>query len=224
MTKEAKQFLAGILSATTILTMSGCAKTVECNVEGKHSHTYVTEEGYEKEVESEKEKLGSFYRTDEYQELTDEEEQELKKVNKSKLLRIDDNMDELLDLESSLYDYIQYEYKYRKRRTRFVGPIIMSTTRTRTAYTNDKDHSGLTGNERTVTHKFIGYNIVQKENGKFDVVESEPMDSIEELVDAGYEYVKYGKLYASYDSETNEFIEYEDEMGPDKALGLTLTK
>lgn len=75
-----------------------------------------------------------------------------------------------------------------------------------------------------MTHKFIGYNIVQDEIGFFYVVESEPMNSIEELVDAGYEYVKYGKLYASYDSETNEFIEYEDEMGPDKALGLTLTK
>ena len=228
MTKEAKQFIAGILSATTILTMSGCAKTVECNVEGKHSHTYVTEEGYEKEVESEKEKLGSFYRTDEYQELTNQEAKELKKATKAKLIRINDNIDKLLELESSLYDYIQYEYSETEMKTYYEidGNGNGKTSYrfvTEYHYTNDSERFGLTGDTRVVTHMFIGYKITN-DNGKITIVKSEPMKSIEELVEAGYTHVKYGKIYYGLNRDTNGFIEYEDEMGQDKVSDLVLKK
>lgn len=229
MTKEAKQFLAGILSATTLFTMSSCAKTVACDVEGKHSHTYVTEEGYEKEIESEKEKVGSFYRTDEHQELSKEEEKELKKANKSKLIRIDDNIDKLLELESSLYDYMQYEYATTEMETYYEidGNGDSKTSYrfvTEYHYTNDNERFGLTGDTRVVTHMFIGYKLVKNNMGKITVVKSEPMKSIEELVDAGYTHVKYGKIYYGLNRDTNGFIQYEDEMGPDKVASLTLTK
>lgn len=224
MNKKTKQVIAGFLVSTTVLTTSACASKVDCNIDKNHSHTYVTEEGYERQIKSELEYVGDFHRKDEYNYLTKEEEIKLRETLGYELLRIDDNLDKLLALESSIYDYRQYEYKYTTRSIKMIGKLITHSTVTHIDYTNDKGHPGLTGNERIVTHKFIGYKIVQDEIGFFYVVESEPMNSIEELVDAGYEYVKYGKLYASYDSETNEFIEYEDEMGLDKVLGLTLTK
>ena len=56
------------------------------------------------------------------------------------------------------------------------------------------------------------------------MIKSDPMDTIEELIDNGYEYVRYNRIYASYDRETNEFIEYEDDLGPDKVAGLVLKK
>lgn len=82
----------------------------------------------------------------------------------------------------------------------------------------------LTCNERIVTHKFVGYKIIQDEEGNLDVIKSEPMNSIEELINLGYEYMIYHKLYLAYDRKTNEFIGYEDEIGPDKVTGLVLKK
>ena len=229
MTKEAKQFLAGILSAATVFTTSACAKIVQCDIEGKHSHTYVTEDGYEKEVESEKEKIGSFYRTEEYKEITVQEGKELKKASKSKLIRIDDNIEKLLELESSLYDYMQYRYSETVMKSYYEiggngkGKISYRYV-TEYHYTNDSERSGLTGDTRVVTHMFIGYKVTTNEQGKVTIIESEPMKSIEELIDAGYTHVKYGKIYYGLNKDTNELIEYEDEMGPDKVAGLVLKK
>lgn len=229
MTKEAKQFLAGILSATTLFTMSSCAKTVQCDVEGKHSHTYVTEDGYEKEVESEKEKIGTFYRTKEYKEITDQEGKELKKSNKSKLIRIDDNIEKLSELESSVYDYMQYKYSetvmqyYYEIDGNGKGKTSYRYV-TEYHYTNDSEHFGLTGDTRVVTHMFIGYKVTTNEQGKVTIIKSEPMKSIEELIDAGYTHVKYGKIYYGLNKDTNELIEYEDEIGPDKVSELVLKR
>lgn len=140
------------------------------------------------------------------------------------LLRISDNLDKLLQLESSLYDYKQYEYSYTERQLFMVGKTAASRLVTYYDYTNDKEAEDLTGNERIVTHKFIGYKFIKNDKGKLEMIKSDPMDTIEELVDAGYEYVRYNKIYVSYDRETNEFIGYEDEMGPDKVAGLVLKK
>lgn len=224
MKKETKQFIAGLLGAATVFTTSACASEVECNIDKTHSHTYVTEDGYERQIKSEMEYVKDFNRIDDYNYITEEEIQKLRKTYEYNLIRIDDNLDKLLELELTLYDYKQYEYKYTTRSPRIIGSMITYSTVTHRAYANDKEHYNLTGNERIVTHKFIGYKIIQDEKGIFDVVQSEPMGSIEELVDAGFEYIAYNKLYLAYDRETNEFIGYEDEMGPDKVTGLVLKK
>lgn len=224
MKKETKQFIAGLLGAATVFTTSACASEVECNIDKTHSHTYVTEDGYERQIKSEMEYVKDFNRIDDYNYITEEEIQKLRKTYEYNLIRIDDNIDKLLELESTLYDYKQYKYKYTTRSPRIIGPMITYSTIAHKAYTNDKEHYNLTGNERIVTHKFVGYKIIQDEKGIFDVVQSEPMGSIEELVDAGFEYIAYNKLYLAYDRETNEFIGYEDEMGPDKVTGLVLKK
>ena len=229
MTKEAKQFIAGLLGAATVFTTSACAKTVKCDVEGEHSHTYITEDGYEKHAESEKEKLGAFSRTEEYKEISKEDEEKLKKINKEMLIRIDDNIDKLLELESSLYDYRQYQYSETEMESYYeidgtgTGTIKYRFV-TEYKYTNDKERYGLTGKTRIITHKFIGYKIVQNNKGKLTIVKSEPMNSIEELVNAGFEYIEYGKLYAAYNRDTNKIIKFEDNLGPDKVSGLVLKK
>lgn len=224
MTKEAKQLIAGLLGAATVFSTSACASEVECNIDKTHSHTYVSEDGYERQIKSEMEYVWDFYRQDEYKYITDEEVQKLRETYSYNLIRIDDNLDKLLELESSLYDYKQYEYSYRRRRTTRAGGISISGSSTHYAYTNDKDRDNLTGNERIVTHRFVGYKIVPDEIRFFYVVQSDPMNSIEELIDAGFEYIRYDRLYVGYDKETNEFIEYEDDLGPDKVTGLVLKK
>lgn len=224
MKKETKQLIAGLLGAATVFTTSACASEVECNIDKTHSHTYTTEEGYSRQIKSELEYVEDFYRREEYKYITEEEIQKLRKTYEYNLIRIDDNIDKLLELESTLYDYKQYEYKYTTRSPRIIGPMITYSTMTHKAYTNDKEHYNLTGNERIVTHKFVGYKIIQDEEGNLDVIKSEPMNSIEELINLGYEYMIYHKLYLAYDRNTNEFIGYEDEIGPDKVTGLVLKK
>lgn len=224
MNKETKQLIAGFLGAATVFTTSACAKVVNCDINGKHSHNYVNAEGYIWKLESEREFIESFYRTDDYRSITEEDNKRLREIYMYDLLRISDNLDKLLQLESSLYDYKQYEYSYTERELFMVGKTAASRLVTYYDYTNDKETEDLTGNERVVTHKFIGYKFVKNDKGKLEMIKSDPMDTIEELVDAGYKYVRYNKIYASYDTETNKLIQYEDEMGPDKVAGLVLKK
>lgn len=224
MNKETKQLIVGLLGAATVFTTSACAKVVDCDINGKHSHNYINEEGYIWELESEREFVESFYRTDDYRSITEEDNKRLREIYMYDLLRISDNLDKLLQLESSLYDYKQYEYSYTERQLFMVGKTAASRLVTYYDYTNDKEAEDLTGNERIVTHKFIGYKFIKNDKGKLEMIKSDPMDTIEELVDAGYEYVRYNKIYVSYDRETNKLIGYEDEMGPDKVAGLVLKK
>lgn len=224
MNKETKQLIAGLLGAATVFTTSACAKVVNCDINGKHSHNYINEEGYIWELENEREFAESFYRTDDYRSITEEDNKRLREIYMYDLLRISDNLDKLLQLESSLYDYKQYEYSYTERQLFMVGKTAASRLVTYYDYTNNKEAEDLTGNERIVTHKFIGYKFIKNDKGKLEMIKSDPMDTIEELIDNGYEYVRYNKIYASYDRETNEFIEYEDEMGPDKVASLVLKK
>lgn len=224
MKKEAKQFIAGLLGAVTVFTTSACASEVECNIDKTHSHTYTTEEGYSRQIKSELEYIGDFYRKEDYKYITQKEIQKLGKTYVYNLIRIDENLSKLLELESSIHDYKQYEYSYKKRKEIKDGDTSTYTYTTHYAYTNDKNAEDLTGNERIITHKFVGYKIIQDEEGNFDVVKSEPMDSIEELINSGFEYIRYHKLYLAYDRETNKFIGYEDEIGPDKVAGLILKK
>lgn len=224
MNKETKQLIAGLLGAVTVFSTSACAKVVDCDINGKHSHNYVNEEGYIWELESEREFVESFYRTDDYRSITEEDNKRLREIYMYDLLRINDNLDKLLQLESSLYDYKQYEYSYTERQLFMVGKTAASRLVTYYDYTNDKEAEDLTGNERIVTHKFIGYKFIKNEKGKLEMIKSDPMDTIEELIDNGYEYVRYNKIYASYDRETNKLIQYEDEMGPDKVASLVLKK
>lgn len=224
MNKEAKQLIAGLLGAATVFSTSACAKVVDCDINEKHSHNYVNEEGYIWELESEREFVENFYRTDDYRSITEEDNKRLREIYMYDLLRISDNLDKLLQLESSLYDYKQYEYSYTERQLFMVGKTAASRLVTYYDYTNDKEAEDLTGNERIVTHKFIGYKFIKNEKGKLEMIKSDPMDTIEELIDNGYEYVRYNKIYASYDRETNKLIQYEDEMGPDKVASLVLKK
>lgn len=127
------------------------------------------------------------------------------KISSNDLISIEENYDTLKEIESSLYDYTQYEYAGMMKREYSSNPNVKNQTR----------------RERTVSHKFIGYK-VEYIDDKLVVSESEPMDTIDNLLNSGYEYVKYKKVYFSYDKDNNKFIKYEDEMGPTKVEETTL--
>lgn len=80
MNKETKQLIVGLLGSVTLLTTSACAKVVDCDINGKHSHNYINEEGYIWELESEREFVESFYRTDDYRSITEEDNKRLREI------------------------------------------------------------------------------------------------------------------------------------------------
>lgn len=67
--------------------------------------------------------------------------------------------------------------------------------------------------EITVSHMFYGYKRVIMDNGKIVFVKSNPAYSVEALINAGYDYVKEGEIYYSYNTMTGVFIEFEDVPG-----------
>ncbi len=224
MTKEAKQFIAGILSATTFLTMSACAKNAKCDVGGKHSHTYINEEGYKRDYVSEREKIDSFFRLNESKELTGYDAEIIKSANENGLIRIDENIDKLSELEGSVADYRQYETCYTSFSYVKAAETVVVIPHKSYYYINNPEGALLTGKERVITHKFIGYKVTADEVGNTQVIKSEPMDSIEELVDAGYTYVKYGEVYYGLNKDTGNFIGYEDPIGKNTVSELVLKK
>lgn len=54
------------LLITNILTFSGCAKTVDCDIEGTHAHYYVNEEDLGRYIISEKSSVSGLDRLDNY--------------------------------------------------------------------------------------------------------------------------------------------------------------
>lgn len=68
----------------------GCAKNVECNVNGEHVHIYVDEDkNLEKYILGEKDHKGNYVRTDDYEKLNNE----LKVACQNDLLLVSDNID-----------------------------------------------------------------------------------------------------------------------------------
>ena len=64
----------GLICGTLLFSPTGCgSKTVDCEIEGKHVHLYVSESNLlSRYIESERERIKGLNRTDEYLPLTEE--------------------------------------------------------------------------------------------------------------------------------------------------------
>lgn len=209
--------LAGSLLTCTL---SGCSKKVDCDIDRRHAHAYVNDEGFTKYLEKENESSFSYDRTDEYIELSDEEADILKFANKKDLLRIEDNEELICNIESENEDYIEYRYSYL-----YMMPIphTVSNGKTSSTYftyipmtgyswTTDKNHSRLTGQQRRCHYVYQAYKIAKNEKGKYVLIPSEYVDSIEEL-NGEYPYMKEN-FYKVIDAEYGNDLDYED--GPEE--------
>lgn len=227
MTKEAKAFIMGLLSASVIMSASN-----------KISNKNVDKENTDSEI------------------VTSETIPNKTEVDESLLISIKDHLSDLLALENSLYDYKQYlvryyyvEYKDGKNiehnwikyenelpdeeEIKYYGyKEVIGEDGTKTKVKDKASDSldelvndGYTyirsnlkaeyrGQETTVSHLFIGYKKIVCDNGEIVIVKSEPTLSIESLLSQGYDYVKEGEIYYSFDTSTGKFIEYQDVPGP----------
>lgn len=218
---KVRNVVLGTLVVSCIFLFSGCAKEVECNIDGIHAHKYVSEKYFDKYIVSEKEYVGSWDRLDDYILIDKEQEELLKFINKKDLYVIEDNIEEIKGIESSKNDYIEYRYRYT-----YMQPIphvrrIGKTTtvsytyvpRTRHSWTDNPNHSRLTGQQRIVHHMYQGYKIVLNEKGKYKVVKSEFVESVEDLP-SEYKYVKSDFCKKVYLDNKDLEVDYED--GPEE--------
>lgn len=227
MTKEAKAFIMGLLSASII--MSASNKFPSKNVNKESDNQTVTSEN-----------------------IPNKEE-----IDESLLISIKDHLNDLLALENGLYDYKQYLIRYsyvEYKDGRNIEHIwmkyenIVPTIQDEMKYYGYKEvidengeklqvkdrestnietliNEGYTyirsslktqycNQETTVSHLFVGYKKIVCDDGEIVIVKSEPTFSIESLISQGYDYVKEGEIYYSFDTSNGDFIEYQDIPGP----------
>lgn len=219
--KKFKNIIIGGLIITNLLTFSGCAKNVPCDIQGNHAHYYVNEDYIGRYVVSEKSSLSGLDRLDDYIFVNEEEEKLLKFLNKNDLFKIDDNKSVIDNITNNQTDYKEYRYKYYYRRpipiTYYVGNtthVIYNYQRVEAySWTTNLNKKGLTGEERTCHYVYYGYKVIKNDKGAYELEKSEPVDSIEELPE-DYVYIKE-KFYDIVNLHNkDEILDYED--GPEE--------
>ena len=220
-----------VICGLTILSMflfSGCAKNVDCDIEDLHAHIYTNEDALVREVMSEREHIGDFFRTDQYVIVDKEASKLIEFENDEGLFKIEDNISTIEGIASVKEDYTEYRYSYITMVS--VPHVVKSGTSTIVTYTHvpvkkhswttDSNHRNLTGEERVVHHMYKGYKIVTNANGDYEVVESELVDDINDLP-SEYKYVKEDFcVKVNLDDKTVE-ISYEDGKEEEQEIQLT---
>ena len=202
MNKGLKRRLISLLLTLNVLFMAGCAKKVDCNVQGDHMHIYTSEDGLKRYVKGEREynteNDRTYYRTEEYEVLDDQNEIDLYTfISKKGLIKIEDNLETLKKITSNLKDYYIFEYytintsTYTTTESHF-DYDIKKTHEKRTkeySWSTNPDRSNVTGKYSIVTHVYYGYNIVKNGRGKYTLVKSNGVNDFNLLIEMGYKYI-----------------------------------
>ena len=202
MNKNIRRRIISLLLSLNILTLAGCAKKVDCNVEGDHIHVYTSSDGINRYVKGENETVGKYgksvyTRTDDYLGLNSDNRDLYYFISSHNLVNIEDNLDSLRLLESNLRDYYNFEYydvnteEYTTTKYSFGDRIEETHKRDVKTYywTNNPHHSNLTGKYHVSTHVIYGYNIVRNSKGHLTIQKSGPVQDIDTLIQMGYKYV-----------------------------------
>lgn len=214
---NAKKLAARSIIAFSIIsapaTLTGCSKSAKCDIEENHAHAYTNEDDITRYVQSEKERYKGYNRTDSYIFLEGYKKDLNKFETKKDLIKIADNLDELIEATASNNDYYIYEFTYEAR----VLTGRYFTWKRRTGWTTDPDNIviyrtyrrlKLTGNIKLAHYTYQTYKIITNDKDKYELVEGPVLDSIEDAT-SEYPYIKtdYATIvYFKVDELTNEQI------------------
>lgn len=211
-----KKLKASALAILTAVSMSGCAKKVDCDVKVPHQHRYVNSEGFERYISSEYEEKSGYKRTDDYISYTLDNKKIVGFIEKNGLMRLNDNIELINLLAKNQNDYMEYRYSYTYMQPiphyTKIGKVTTVTYTyvpvTRYSWTSDPNHGRLTGETRICHYKYYGYKIVVNEKGKYELIKSELVDDINTIINE-YPYIK-AKYYIVVNYDNNQVIDYED--------------
>lgn len=163
----------------------GCDKKMNCNIEEKHVHKYVSEEGFEMYKEGEYKENADMFWTKETKVLNEK----LKTLSDFDLIKIEDNLKALENATNNDLPYIEYEYTYTYYVQRKVGKVTISSPHIGKNFTTNSQHSSLTGKIRDVEFKYKGYKIDQDKKGNTIIIESDLVNDLTTIMDE-YPYFK----------------------------------
>ena len=214
---EKLRSLKGALLALVMvspLALSGCVKKADCDVSGSHAHMYKNELGYVRYIEKEALKYEGYERLDDYISI-DGEEELYKYLTKKDLMRIDDNLDLIVNTQDSQTDYTEYRYKYTYLmpipHTMKVGKITTTyysyVPMTRHSWTSDPNHSNLTGETRLCHYVYTAYKVGKNEKGKYVMISSPYVDDLTTVMNE-YPYIE--KKFYTVVTTDGAALDYED--------------
>ncbi len=169
----------------SVISNTGCVKKMDCDIEKEHFHKYISEEGFETYMDSEYEKEEGMKWTQE----TISPKKELRVIDEFHLIKTEDNLEALEEATKNDLPYIEYEYKYTKVHSYKIGGKRHYRPVTKKSFTEDSEHSRLTGYIRNVNYKYRGYRIGENKKGKTIIIESELVDNLSDIKEE-YPYFK----------------------------------
>ncbi len=217
-----KRGVALALAVISATTLSGCGKKADCDISSNHLHKYVNTEGYIRYIDKEYLKYEGYEWTSDYVEATKEDIETRELMDKKDLLRIDENLETIQNMQQANSDFLEYRYSYI-----FLQPIPHMFSNGKTTYTmftyipvthyswtSDSEHSNLTGEKRLCHYMYRAYKIEIDEKGKEVLIPSDYIDDITKVMDE-YPYIKKD-YYKIFNAELNCEADYED--GPEEEL------
>ena len=212
-----KKTVAGLLIAA-LLALPGCSKKSDCEINGYHLHRY-EKAGIVRYLDEEELHYKGYDWTNNVVYIESKDQKLYDFEEKKGLIRIEDNVEYLQDLQESNTDYMEYRYAYTYLQPfpishstgKFTYTTFMYIPVTHYSWTTDPNHSRLTGQTRICHHVYTGYKVVE-ENGKYKVVESPQVDDIFSISEE-YPYFKE-KVCKIVNRDSLEELDYED--GPEE--------
>ena len=211
------------LTLASVISLNGCARKINCNIEENHVHLYKSDNGIVKYDSSELDVLPSnYYRTDITLNVTPYERSYFNYLSDNGFIHIETNYDLLKKYFPKLPDYTEYEYSYEeltnsKEIRDENGDIVEVINKYGIKYDWIKipKDENLTGKERTITYAYRGYKIYFDERQKKFYYElSGYYDTLDDLIKDGYTHIKINTFVRQVDK--NDVISLSDE--------ITLTK
>lgn len=216
---------AGAVALSTMIgALSGCAKKVDCSIEGDHAHLYVNDDGIVRYIDEEYEEYEGFLRQEEYIPIKEEEKELYKFYDKKDLVNFADNYEQLLKIQEQNKDYMEYQYVYYTHTYVKAGKVRVPIRHKHTGWTTNPNHSEMTGVTRVCHYMYQACNVYIDENGDYVVVPSELVDDISVLKDQ-YEYVTldYSKI-VYLDKELTQDTTIDETLDNNKEDVMKLTK
>ena len=203
MNSRKKEIISLILAATTLVSAYEYSKKIKCDINTDHAHKYTNDEGYLTYMDKEYNSYKGYDRTDEYIEISGDEKELLKFLNKRNILKISDNLEiiEKTQNEYKKYDHIEYEYAYTYHTYIHTGKVTVPVAHTGHSWTLDKNHYRLTGKTRNCNYLFYGVKVEKNEKGKYVITKSPYTSDVTTIMDK-YPYIKKDYVVV-YDKENN---------------------
>ncbi len=205
--------LALVLTGS-VTCLTGCGEKAECDVRGNHAHMYQNETGYIRYIDKEYLRYEGYDRQEEYVVIGDSEDL-YKFLDKKNLLRIDDNLELIKQVQEQNQDYMEYRYRYThlqpiphvRSNGKTTSTYFTYIPVTRYSWTDNPNHSRLTGETRMCHHVYQAYDIAKDDKGKYVLIASDKVDDITTVMDE-YPYIK--EKYCVIVTLDGQEADYED--------------